>query len=356
MNQPSARTPLRWLGTLGLGLACSAVQATEPDLAACKGLAVDADRLSCYDRQVGRAAMVALPAAIPVALVTPVAPEQPTAEAEHSLLSTYWELDAADKRGTFNFTGYQPNYFLPMQASTHVNQAPSSPTRGTTNDLPRYKHVEAKLQLSLRTKVAQDLLLSNADLWVAYTQQSLWQMWNQRASAPFRGTDYQPELIYAMPTPRFLQVPVSGWSWRMVQLGLLHESNGQTGSLSRSWSHLYALAGFERGNVTASWRLEQRVDAFQSANKDDNPDIVHYLGRSRFQLGWVPGLSTASLTWRPSLTGKGSVQLDWTFPLARSKPDGARAYVQLFHGYGASVLDYNFRQSTLGLGLALMKF
>jgi phospholipase A1 len=353
MNKPTARAPLRWVGTVGLCLAGAPLLAAEPDLAACKGLAVDADRLSCYDRQVGRAAMVALPAPIPVA---PAAQPVPTAPAEHSLLSSYWELDSADKRGTFNFTGYQPNYFLPLQTSTRVNQAPSSPTRGTTTGLPQYKHVEAKLQLSLRTKVAQNLLLSNADLWVAYTQQSLWQTWNQRASAPFRVTDHQPELIYAMPTPRFLQMPAMGWSWRLVQLGVLHESNGQSGTLSRSWSHLYALAGFERDEVTASWRFEQRLDGTDANSKDDNPDIVHYLGRSRLQIGWIPGLSTVYMTWRPSLSGKGSVQLDWTFPLDRSKPDGVRAYVQLFHGYGQTILDYNFRQSTLGLGLTLMKF
>ena len=330
-----------------LCMASAPLLAAEPDLSACKGITVDADRLSCYDREVGRAAMVALPPPVPI---------QPEAHKAHSLLSSYWELDADDKRGTFNFTGYQPNYFLPFQTSTRINQAPTSPTRGTSSDLPSYKHIESKLQLSLRTKVAQDLLLPNADLWVAYTQESLWQMWNQHSSAPLRVTDYQPELIYAMPTPASLQGPVLGWSWRLAQVGFLHESNGQSGSLSRSWSYIYALAGIEREDMTLTWRLEQRVDGFEATDKDDNPDIVHYLGRSQFKLGWIPGLSTASLTWRPSLSGKGSLQLDWTYPLDRSKPDGVRAYVQLFHGYGETILDYNFQQTSLGVGLTLLKF
>jgi phospholipase A1/A2 len=334
-----------WI-VLGLISPCLPAAGATPDAPACADIAIDADRLTCYDRQAGRSGMAALPsAAMPAA-----------SGAGHSLLSTYWELDAADKRGTFNYTGYQPNFFLPWQVSSRLNQAPSSPTRGVAIGLPRYQHVESKLQLSLRTKVAQNLLLPGGDLWVAYTQQSLWQMWNGHESAPLRVTNYQPELIFAAPTPASLQGPWLGWSWRLSQLGLQHESNGQSGALSRSWSRAYVLAGIERGDVVATWRIEQRLDGFEATAKDDNPDIVHFLGRSQVQLGWTPGLSTASLTWRPSLAGKGSVQLDWTYPLDRSKADGMRGYVQLFHGHGATILDYNFRQTTLGLGLSLIKF
>jgi len=112
----------------------------------------------------------------------------------------------------------------------------------------------------------------------------------------------------------------------------------------------------EHGDVMATWRLEQRLDGFEATSKDDNPDIVHYLGRTQFRVGWTPGLSTASLTWRPSLAGRGSVQLDWTYPLSQRQSDGVRGYVQLFQGYGESILDYNFRQTSLGLGLSLIKF
>jgi phospholipase A1 len=330
-------------GVVCLALCCPVHLLAASDPSPCAKVDVDADRLICYDKESGRVAMAALPVAV----------EKDT---QHSLLASYWELDADDKRGTFNFTGYEPNFFLPLQAVSRLNQAPSSPTRGVAIGLPHYQHVEAKLQLSLRTKVAQDVLLPHADLWVAYTQQSEWQMWNQRESAPLRVTNYQPELIYAMPTPKLLQGPWLGWSWRLSQLGLLHESNGQSGALSRSWTRAYALAGVEHGDVMATWRLEQRLDGFEATSKDDNPDIVHYLGRTQFRVGWTPGLSTASLTWRPSLAGRGSVQLDWTYPLSQRQSDGVRGYVQLFQGYGESILDYNFRQTSLGLGLSLIKF
>jgi phospholipase A1 len=329
-----------------------------PDLGPCVDIAVDADRLACYDKQVGRAAMVALPVspAAPVAASAPAPTQVPTQAPppSDSFLSRYWELDPADKRGTFNYTAYRPNFVMPLHLMRHVNQTPSSPSQGKVTSLPDYQNGEAKLQISLRTKIAQDLLLPGGDLWVGYTQQSLWQVWNHSESAPFRNTDYQPEVMYLLPTPDFLRDPVLGWSWRLSQIGLLHQSNGQPGELSRSWNRVYALFGVENGDVSATWRFEYRTG--KTGQNDDNPDIVHFLGKSQFQIGWTPGLSTASMTWRPSLDGRGSLQIDWTYPFDRHKPDGLRGYVQLFQGYGETILDYNFRQTSLGLGLSIFKF
>ena len=72
----------------------------------------------------------------------------------------------------------------------------------------------------------------------------------------------------------------------------------------------------------------------------------------------LPGLATASLTWRSNLKSlnQGSLQLDWTFPVDRDQPEGLRWYVQLFSGYGETLLDYNHRQTSLGLGLTLFQF
>lgn len=362
---PSFRERIRRIAPLTGGcvlawVANFATAASPPDLGACINIEADADRLACYDKQAGRAAMVALPASPAAALPadppasSASAPQTAAAPQSDSFLSRYWELDAADKRGTFNYTGYNPNFFLPLHLMRHVNQTPSSPSHGTVTDLPDYQNGEAKLQISLRTKIAQDLLLPGGDLWVGYTQQSLWQVWNHSESAPFRNTDYQPELMYLAPTPTFLRGPVLGWSWRMTQVGLLHQSNGQAGELSRSWNRAYALFGVENGDVSATWRFEYRMG--KEGQNDDNPDIVHYLGKSQIRLGWTPGLSTALLTWRPSLEGRGSVEFDWTYPFDRRKPDGLRAYVQLFYGYGETILDYNYRQASLGLGVSIFKF
>jgi phospholipase A1 len=350
----------------------------EQDMARCKELGDDAERLTCYDKAVGRQHMLQVPASpmaaaaaasVPASAPAPTAPHggvavappaaaasavASTGDDDDSLMSRYWELREGDKRGTFNYTAYRPNLFQPLHLVSHVNQHPSSPTRGTANNLPGYQHGEAKFELSLRSKVAQDLLLPQADLWVGYTQVSMWQLWNHSASAPFRNTDYQPELIYVVPTPQRWSFLPGGWRWRMWQLGVVHQSNGQADPLSRSWNRGYVAAGLEKGELQATVRYEQRLH--ESPSNDDNPDIVKYLGHFDAQLAWTPGLSEASVHWRPSLRGRGSVQLNWTYPVDRAKPDGLRWYLQLFDGYGETLTDYNFRLTSLSLGLTIFKF
>lgn len=324
---------------------------TQVDMRACLGIPDATARLACYDQQAGQQAMVTLPTSAAVKQDTPI-----TATAtSDSFLSRYWELGSQDKRGTFNYTAYRPNYYLPLRAMRSVNQHPESPTRGTTVDLPHYQHSETKFQLSMRTKVMEQAFLPDADLWVAYTQQSMWQLWNQQASAPFRNSDFQPELIYVLPTPGALRTWPMGWKWQMAQFGLVHQSNGQTGALSRSWNRIYAAIGLERADVTAQVRLEQRLEK-SSRQSDDNPDIVDFMGRVETQLTWSPGRSTAALLWRPSLRGRGLIQLDWTYPVYNDRPDGLRWYIQAFEGFGETLIDYNFKQTSLGFGLTLFKF
>lgn len=329
---------------------------TQPDLATCAGITEGLARLACYDRLAGLQGMMKLPSSPAEEPATPNAAAATTATApSDSFMTRYWELSSADKRGTFNYTAYRPNYFLPMRVMRSVNNQPQSPTRGVATDLPHYQRGETKLQVSMRTKVLEQAFWPDADLWVAYTQQSMWQLRNQRASAPFRNSDFQPELIYVVPTPSALRTLPMGWTWQMAQFGLVHQSNGQAGALSRSWNRIYGSVGLEKGNVTAQIRLEQRLEK-SSRQSDDNPDIVDHMGRVETQLTWSPGRSTAALLWRPSLRGRGLIQLDWTYPVYNDHPDGLRWYIQVFEGFGETLIDYNFRQTSLGFGLTLFKF
>lgn len=349
-----------WLAPLCLAAGAHAQTGagTPLDLGECVDI-VDADaRLACYDKLATRAQMVALPASpvAPPQVAAPVALAPAPATSSNSLMSRYWELEDGDKRGTFNYTAYRPNYFMPLRTSSHTNARPYTPTQGYANDLPTYKRLETKVQLSLRTKVIQDVLVPGGDVWVGYTQESNWQLYNRGASAPFRNTDYQPEVIFVAPTPRAWQrwLPAD-WQWRMTQVGFVHQSNGQTDPLSRSWNRVYAGVGLERGDVGLHWRAEHMLDR-RSELRNNNPDIVDYLGTQQWQLNWSPGRATMGLVWRASLRGRGSIRADWSYPVFQRPVDGLRWYAQLFHGYGDSLLDYNLRQTTLGLGLSIYKF
>lgn len=318
-------------------------QPAPPEAAPCARIIDSEQRLACYDKAAGAPA----PDQPPRAVQTLQGP---------NWMTTDWELDERHKRGTFRFFTYRPNFALPVHYSTAINRHPHSPTPGRSDELPDYRNVETKLQISLRTKLAQSVLLPNADLWFGYTQVSLWQLWSGSLSAPFRSTDYEPELIYLVPTPEKWSDLGGGWRWRFAQLGLAHQSNGQAEPLSRSWNRVYLGAGLERGAWTALVRVARRMP--EDPEDDDNPDLTNYRGRSDLGLVWDGDLARVAVNWRHTLRrlDRGSLEVNWIYPVGGSRDDGLRWYLQVFTGYGETLLDYNFKQTSVGFGVTLFNF
>ncbi|PKO94361.1 MAG: phospholipase [Betaproteobacteria bacterium HGW-Betaproteobacteria-10] len=345
-RRPLAAFACALFATASAASEAAAICASEPD---------DQRRLRCYDTVF--APLDALTAARPVRLMTGTAKvnAEPELGRAGSIMAKTWELAPSDKRESFVVRTYLPNFLLPVHYTSRINRAPHSPTQPVSPSHPDYRQIEAKLQISLRAKVAENLLLPGADLWLAYTQRSLWQVWDSADSSPFRSTDYQPEAIYVIPVPpQFGQLPL-GWNIRMLQIGLAHQSNGQDAPLSRSWNRIYVGAGLERGDFGVQLRAHHRLP---EKTKDDNPDLTDFIGQGELSMTWLPGPATVNLTWRPNLksVSRGSIQLDWTHPVFANQPMGLRWYAQLFSGYGETLLDYNHRQTSLGLGLTLFHF
>ncbi len=282
-------------------------------------------------------------------------------ERNPSLLSQVWELEPGDERGILRFTTYKDTYVIPAKWSADVNTRPTSPGAPGNSvpigeELP-YKRVEAMFQLSFKTKLWQDVVGDWSDLWLGYTQQSYWQVYTSRDfgpngdldfSRPFRETNYQPELMLVARTD--YEVPLLGMRARLLAPGIEHQSNGQAEPLSRSWNRVYLLAALERGPLVLLIKPWLRIE--EDARDDDNPRIADYLGRA--QVDAYRGLGDrGSLHLRLRTTGRidpswGSAQLTWRYPL----PRGLTLLTQVFHGHGESMIDYNFRNTAVGVGLS----
>jgi outer membrane phospholipase A len=83
-----------------------------------------------------------------------------------------------------------------------------------------------------------------------------------------------------------------------------------------------------------------------------NPDIVDYIGHGEVHPFYrTPGCYRLIFTGRLNArTGKGAAQFDVSTPPLLGP---MRAYLQIFSGYGESLIDYNWQQTTIGVGVAL---
>lgn len=343
---------------------------------ACVALESNADRLACYD------ALYKIPPEAKPSLVSErlaaqelkpeptekltlkekvshafserlFAVEAPQLNPNLSMLDRRWELSQDSKLGTWNIRSYQPVYLMPGYWTSDKNERPSSPNPTNTvqpDQEQQLKSMEAKFQLSLKTKAVENLFGDNGDVWVGYTQSSRWQVYNEAESRPFRETNYEPEASLVFRT----NYELLGLNWRMLGLTLNHQSNGRSDPLSRSWNRVILNLGFERDNFALMLRPWYRIE--EDAADDNNPDITDYVGRGDLTAFYRWKEHDFSLMLRHSLKGgddsHGAVQFDWTFPISGK----LRGQVQLFDGYGESLIDYNHRATYVGVGVSLMNW
>ena len=330
-----------------------------PAGASCRGVVDDRLRLACYDRAIDDAVVAAPAAAEAAAAAAGAVTTAPVVTAGGrrdgnpvgSGLVERWELEPGQRLGRFLPQPYKPVYLLPVVVSNRVNTSPTSPNAANQApmDLP-IDRVEAKFQLSLKTKLVEGLFNGNGDVWVAYTQSSRWQVYNAENSRPFRETDYEPEAMLVFAT----DYKLLGLNGRLLGLSLAHQSNGRADPLSRSWNRVIGMIGFEQGSWSLMLRPWWRIP--ETAASDNNADIEDHVGRGEAVLARRWGDHIVSLQLRHSLRSgdrsHGSGELEYAFPISGN----LRGHLQLFSGYGESLIDYNFRQSRLGLGVSLVEW
>jgi outer membrane phospholipase A len=202
-----------------------------------------------------------------------------------------------------------------------------------------------KLQLSFKYK-----LVSDFGLYFAYTQLMLWDLFG--SSAPIINTDYKPQIFYRFQIPtEFLH---------SIDLGFFeHMSNGQSGLRSRSTESSYVrlnnwydfrpvILGFDL-KLYALYDLStfntdlRRYMGFWSIRPFIRNFLGSFLDKEELYLAITPGGGGGNFAL-------GSQEVGLKFKL--TAPEfGPSFYIQYFHGYAESLLNYNKKVSALRFGI-----
>ncbi len=273
----------------------------------------------------------------------------PVVEVERSLAHERLQAEIHSEQHPYLLVAYKQNYILPYSYVTHQN--PLYSEHGVY-----VNHAEAKFQFSFRFPLYPDSLFVEGDgLDLAYTQKSFWQVYNSQ-SAPFRETNYDPELFYTMP----LNSGPDGAD-TALRFGFEHESNGRgithDVTLSRSWNRVYAKFIYAKDDYIIALRPWYRIPEGAKSSPtdpggDDNPDIEKYLGYFDLTAALQYKNLEFSLLARDNLRSHpnyGAIELGMSFPLYHK----IRGYAQWFNGYGESLIDYNHDINRVGIGFLL---
>lgn len=269
---------------------------------------------------------------------------------------------------SFGLQPYHTNYFAPFTYSS--SRYKSYYTAYIESDsaeifLP-YKeyesNIEAEYQLSFQRPIMYNLFGWNEYVFLAYTQQVWWKLYDE--SAPFRETNYTPEAFMILPTSDYWD---EAYNLKALKFGYKHQSNGEEGYASRSWNRLFLSTLWQWDSlfmkVEGWYRIpeDRKSEAFYEgtdpgASGDDNPDITDYMGHGEIQLKYLYGKHQFNLLLRNNLDfheNKGAVQLDYTAPFFNS--DHTFWYIKFFNGYGESLIDYDNSVTKMSIGFAFSR-
>ena len=264
----------------------------------------------------------------------------------NSIITNAQNIEDALASNFHSISPHKPNYLLPFTYYTPPNSMPFDVEGGELNNN------EMKFQLSVKVMLWHLSWSRKTKVYFAYTNQSYWQAYNSAISSPFRETNHEPEVFVTHP----LSYAWGGFNLREVSGSFVHQSNGRGIGLSRSWNRVYLDFLFD----TEGWLFhfkpwyripEKKKESLVDPVGDDNPDIEKYLGN--FELYGVHeyGKNSFDFMWRNNLQRKnrGAIQLGWQFPIT----DQLDGYLQIFNGYGESLVDYDHSLTRIGFGIAI---
>ena len=226
-------------------------------------------------------------------------------------------------------------YILPF----YYTQSPNySVYNGNTPSGQKINKFEFKGQFSLKINLLRNLLNTNTNVYFGYTQLMYWQLYGKDPF--FRETNYMPELYFSH----------SFLSNTDTLFGIIHDSNGRGGKQERSWNRVFLEQKYKINNFYVD--VKPWIIVFKNSSIDlHNPDIADYLGHVKFTLAlnlhnFVFQFSTQNNL--ESAFKYGSETLDLSYPIY----DKFRFFMQIFSGYGQSLIEYNHYTNAFGIGIS----
>lgn len=234
-------------------------------------------------------------------------------------------LDIVDHQPSFGI--FKDNYFLTGVPLNHSID-------GETADV--------KFQISIRQRLTQSILPFKTFLYLTVSQKSYWNLYQK--SAPFRDTNFNPTLSVAKVLIRNNQLKGA------AALSLEHESNGRDSLENRSWNMISLSASYF---FNPRFKIEGKVWApFWIA--DENSDIVKLRGvgcvefhyRSADERLWM------SLHLNPyKKLGNFNTILEVHYKVGPKS--NQYWFLQMYNGYGESMMDYNRYSSMVRVGFSI---
>lgn len=236
-------------------------------------------------------------------------------------------LIAENLNNLLKIYAHRQNYLLPYTKSNF----------GTDK---RQKH-EAKFQFSIRKPIIGQN--GNNSVNLAYTQKSLWQLYNADRSREMRENNYNPEVFFRTAGSSFY-----------IDLGYEHESNGGREPDSRGWDRAFIAFNIDTKPFSSYLKIWEIINEEQGRGVEGRMEsIKQYYGHGELELTFKGDIFHWSFFGRHNFNSKkGAFKTDITFPFG---PLSLYLHLQYYKGYGESLIDYNRSIERFGFGVTLLR-
>ena len=209
-----------------------------------------------------------------------------------------------------------------------------------------YGNPLTKVQFSFRAPLFEEIPLN-----FAYSQIIFWELGAD--SKPFLDATYNPEFFYRW--------KVNQEALQTIDFGIFeHNSNGKAGEASRSYNQSYVRLNYQFEGQRWITRLMAKIKVLYD-NDAQNSEIYNYVSPLEFGLNFsqifdsIFDRGVASFNFHPGGRyaqdfDKGGYELGLNFHVQIFKVIPA-FYVQYYHGYAETLLNYDKKVEELSAGL-----